>query len=461
MACPLQYLVTEILPQEDKLPSYWEDVAIVGRSIGSTLRNIQGDAPSSDEEEYDTDEDDGQSHWFEDPQTAQVEGVLRYKQLDALAISTLFRLLDFQPKANALVLTGLTHSGLVVASRTLASNTTLLSLTLNGNPMGPRGMHLLAAAMSSNATLQRLLLRRTGACDHGDVEGLQALCEAVKVHPSLTALDLAECCIPPVGARIVALMLKGPVQDRVNGLRSLSLAHNPLVERDGIFAAGDLSGLQALLSTLVIGDAVQTLTALDLSHVSLGSDGLALVLAALNQGCAGGTPRAGTILSGTLGNGNALSVLDLRDNGLGEKGAMALVETIVPLTRIIAISGIPIERLRYGTLQSLQLRNTSIALCECVLIASFLREHPECLRVLDLSFNAIGVLGMRYIASAIEMQHNICELLLAGTNIAGAAGGLQRALTLSWHLPKLSANKSVLLCGCSIYQKTSSVGHIH
>ena len=131
-------------------------------------------------------------------------------------------------------------------------------------------------------------------------------------------------------ARIVALMLKGPVQDRVNGLRSL-LAHNPLVERDGIFAAGDLSGLQALLSTLVIGDAVQTLTALDLSHVSLGSDGLALVLAALNQGCAGGTPRAGTILSGTLGNGNALSVLDLRDNGLGEKGAMALVETIVPL----------------------------------------------------------------------------------------------------------------------------------
>ena len=58
----LQYLTTEILPQEDELPSYWEDAAIVGRPIGSTLHNIKGDAPSSDEDEYD--EDDFQSDPF-------------------------------------------------------------------------------------------------------------------------------------------------------------------------------------------------------------------------------------------------------------------------------------------------------------------------------------------------------------------------------------------------------------
>eukprot|EP00937_MAST-01D_sp_MAST-1D-sp2_P005834 g5834.t1 len=417
----LMMLAAQILPHTEEVPGYWEDVAVFGRPIdprpGADAARQEawaaGHAGSDAGSGGDSDAEEGGSDAGGVERMHALppnEGVLKYFQLDALAISTLFRLLEFQPAANKLVLTGLTHSGLTVAARTLATNRTLLSLNLSGNAIGPPGVHLLAGALAANRVLRRLVLRRTGACDGGEVGGLQALCSAVARHPALTDLDLAEC-----------------------GLRVLSLARNPLVERDGLFAVGDTGGLHALLSTLVRGDAVRTLTALDLAGVSLGTDGLALIVTALARGCAGGAGAIagagsgelpGGLLGGASGGGrNSLRVLDLRGNDLGEPGGLRLIEAAAPLTELCALSGVPLGPLRRGALRTLALRGTGVALAECVLLASFLRTHPGCLRSLDLCDNTLGVAGVRYVAAAVGEQLHLRELLLGNCDIADGAGG--------------------------------------
>ena len=71
----LQYLVTEILHKRinchltGRIQLLWDDPLV---PHCATFRVMHQAAMKR----YDTDEDDGQSHWFEDPQTAQVEGVL-------------------------------------------------------------------------------------------------------------------------------------------------------------------------------------------------------------------------------------------------------------------------------------------------------------------------------------------------------------------------------------------------
>jgi hypothetical protein len=84
---------------------------------------------------------------------------------------------------------GIGEKGAMAIADYLASPTCALdSLYASNNPMGSTGVIKLAAGLRTNKSLQRLTLASTGMGDRGII----ALCDALKHHPMLMALDIGQ-----------------------------------------------------------------------------------------------------------------------------------------------------------------------------------------------------------------------------------------------------------------------------
>lgn len=105
---------------------------------------------------------------------------------------------------------------------------TLLQLNLNLGVVSDQSrVTLLADAINQNRSLESLFLHGTQL---GDV-GLGLLIKSFAHHPSLSCLDLGDCCINDTGIRLLVTLL--PPDGAKEGLAELTLSANTSITRAG------------------------------------------------------------------------------------------------------------------------------------------------------------------------------------------------------------------------------------
>ncbi|KAF9899014.1 hypothetical protein EC991_009784, partial [Linnemannia zychae] len=165
----------------------------------------------------------------------------------------------------------------------LRTNSTMITLDLGNNFIGGSGAQSLSAILQANSTLTTLILNDNSLGD----EGAQALAEALKTNATLTTLDLQKNSIGDNGAQALAEGL-----ETNSTLTTLDLHFNNI--RD--------DGAQALAKVLKINS---TLAALGLRENSIWFQGL-------------------LAFSEALKTNSTLTTLNLQLNKIGRNGAKAL-----------------------------------------------------------------------------------------------------------------------------------------
>ncbi|KAF8946564.1 hypothetical protein BGZ47_000162 [Haplosporangium gracile] len=167
----------------------------------------------------------------------------------------------------------------------LRTNSTLITLHLGSNVIGDSGAQSLSAVLKMNSTLITLNL------DHNSIgdEGAQALSEVLKTNSTLITLHLGSNMIGDSGAQSLSAVLKTN-----STLITLNLDHNSI---------GD-EGARALSEALKTNS---TLIALDLENNSIGDDGAKTLAEALKTN-------------------STLTTLNLNNNSIGDEGTKALAE---------------------------------------------------------------------------------------------------------------------------------------
>ena len=114
----------------------------------------------------------------------------------------------------------------------------LTTLWLNGNHLGPEGGVALAEALKVNRSLTDLDISGNPICEHNEVEGtysvdgINAVCDALRVSGPLTSLNLGHCGIGAEGGVAVAEALRGN-----SSLTRLSLHANCIGTQVGVAIA--------------------------------------------------------------------------------------------------------------------------------------------------------------------------------------------------------------------------------
>jgi hypothetical protein len=100
-------------------------------------------------------------------------------------------------------------------------NTSLTSLALDGNHIGPSGAEAIASALAKNSTFVTLSLSRNEIGDVGALAFAEVLCGGSAV---VTKLDLGDNRISDVGAKRLAWAIQA-----VSRLTELHLSENPYI----------------------------------------------------------------------------------------------------------------------------------------------------------------------------------------------------------------------------------------
>jgi len=206
----------------------------------------------------------------------------------------------------------------------LRTNTTLISLKLRVNNLGPEDVKALKEALRTNKTLSSLKLNYNNL----GPDGAKALAEALCTNTTLTSLDLSNNNIRPDGAKALAEALCTNTT-----LTSLDLSCSTL----------DSEGAKALAETLCTNT---TLTSLVLRVSYLGSEGAQALAEALNTNTiltaldlrySNIGPDGAKALAAALCTNTTLTSLDLSNNNIGPDGAKALAEALCTNTTLTSL----------------------------------------------------------------------------------------------------------------------------
>lgn len=239
-----------------------------------------------------------------------------------------------------------------------AGDSRLRTLDLGFNRIGDRGAALLARALETNAVLERLYLSGN---DIGPT-GAQALARALAANSSLRSLHLSGNNVGEDGA---AHLADGLCANR--GLRALYVGTN------GIGS----SGMARLADALTVNRSLRELT---LGQNRIGSDGLRHVAAAIASGR------------------TQLTTLEVGKNGIDHHGALALARALC--------SGA-------NALQNLYMDNNPLGDAGASAFGALLAKSAG-LRVLDLSYSHMSLLGLRDLSMGLAHSASLLCLLLDG-----------------------------------------------
>ncbi|TYZ69301.1 hypothetical protein PybrP1_003929 [[Pythium] brassicae (nom. inval.)] len=258
-----------------------------------------------------------------------------------------------------------------------AGGSRLRTLDLGFNRIGDRGAALLAQALETNATLERLYLSGN---DIGPA-GALALARALAANSALRSLHLSGNNVGEDGAAHLADGLRAN-----RGLRALYVGTNGIGSR----------GMARLADALTVN---RTLAELTLGQNRIGSAGLRHVADALASGR------------------TVLTTLEMGKNGIDQHGALALA-------RALCSGGA-------NALQNLYLDNNPLGDVGAGAFGALLAKHAG-LRVLDLSYSQMSLLGLRDLSMGLAHSSSLLCLLLDGhdwasTQFMGKTNGLTGA----------------------------------
>ena len=275
--------------------------------------------------------------------------------------------------------------GATSLSQALALNTSLTTLDLSVNGIRPEGATLLFRALAVNTSLTTLNLSGNSI----GAEDATSLSQALAVNTSLTTLDLSDNGIRPEGATSLSQVLA-----LNTSLTTLNLSVN------GIRPEGATSLSQALAVTT-------SLTTLNLSRNSIGAEGA-------------------TSLSQALVINTSLTTLDLSDNGIRPEGATSLSQALAVTT----------------SLTTLNLSRNSIDAEGATSLSQALALNTS-LTTLDLSVNGIRPEGATSLSQALAVNTSLTTLDLCDNGIRPeGATSLSQALAVTTSLTTLNLSRN-------------------
>jgi Ran GTPase-activating protein (RanGAP) involved in mRNA processing and transport len=245
---------------------------------------------------------------------------------------------------------GLSREDVQQLTAVLRQNRALQSLDLTSSALGSAGLAEIAPALYHNTSIKTLDLSNNGLNDVESAnvlrellrrnESITSLClcritfglnaaaarsifEGVRSNTALQQLDLRGCGLGDQGISILANALTL----RNAGLLELHINHNQITS----------VGVRALLDNGV--DAVKTLTKLCLAGNPIRSEGATILADALGRNAMPNLQRLNLHRCGIENNGcvalvsaleqkSSLQILDLKYNDFGERGFMALAESL-------------------------------------------------------------------------------------------------------------------------------------
>lgn len=240
----------------------------------------------------------------------------------------------------------------------LTENRNLRTLDLGFNRITDKGATLLAKALEQNCSLESLYL----SGNEIGPAGVQALAQALATNTTLKSLHLSGNNIGEDGAKDLAEGLK------VNtALRSLYIGTN------GIGS----NGMRCLAEALRVNRSLEELT---LGQNKIGSEGIKHL--------------AATFMSGDV----SLTTLEIGKNGIDREGALALAK---------ALAAQP------NSLQNLYFDNNPIGDTGASAFGALLAKNGV-LRVLDLSYTQMSLLGLRDLSMGLSYSTSLLCLLIDG-----------------------------------------------
>uniref|UniRef100_K3WXX4 Uncharacterized protein n=1 Tax=Globisporangium ultimum (strain ATCC 200006 / CBS 805.95 / DAOM BR144) TaxID=431595 RepID=K3WXX4_GLOUD len=241
----------------------------------------------------------------------------------------------------------------------LVHMTNLRTLDLGFNRITDKGATLLAKALEQNVSLESLYLSGN---DIGPA-GAKAIAQSLAKNTTLRSLHLSGNNIGEEGAKHLAEGLKVNV-----GLRSLYIGTN------GIGS----NGMQCLAEALTVNKVLEELT---LGQNKIGSNGIKHIAAAFASGQA------------------VLTTLEIGKNGIDQEGALALAKALC--------NGNP------NCLQNLYIDNNPMGDVGAGAFGALLAKNSV-LRVLDLSYSQMSLLGLRDLSMGLAYSSSLLCLLLDG-----------------------------------------------
>ncbi|KAK3249355.1 hypothetical protein CYMTET_41213 [Cymbomonas tetramitiformis] len=353
----------------------------------------------------------------------------------------------------------------IILGALLVSNTSLNTLDLRWNDIGPEGAKALAVALTPNAegvfngSLSTLDLGRNQLCGvdfNGDgtydASGIKALADALAFNTSLSTLSLSTNNIGPKGAKALAVALTPNAEDAIilgallvlntllntldlssnnigpEGAKALAVALTPNAE--GVFNGS--------LNTLTITDGVSLpigalrrneLTELDLSGKRLRPED-AIILGALlvlntslnfldlssNQlsgvrndmfGDTEGTYDASGIkaLADALAVNKSLSMLDVRGNAISGEPAQQLAQGVLDHPSMKVFNKVAMMGMKADALTELDLSGKEIGVPGAIMLSKLLVFNKS-LSTLNLGLNEIGDEGAKALAAALTSNEH-------------------------------------------------------
>ncbi|KAK3265263.1 hypothetical protein CYMTET_26038 [Cymbomonas tetramitiformis] len=289
---------------------------------------------------------------------------------------------------------GIGVPGARVLSKLLVFNTSLNTLDLRNNDIGPEGAKALAVALTPNAegvfntSLNTLKLAYNQLCglDYRgrgtyDASGIKALADALVFNTSLNTLDVRMNNITGDAAQQLAeAVLKHPCIKEFNEIRMQDIKDDKVAELDLREEGIGVLGALVLSKLLVFNGSLNTLNLYNNNIEPEGAKALAVAL----------TPNALGVFNGSL------NTLNLERNDIGPEGAKALAVALTPNA----------EGVFNGSLNSLNLYWNGIGREGAKALAVALTPNEKgvfntSLNTLSLAGNDIGDEGAKALAVAL------------------------------------------------------------
>jgi Ran GTPase-activating protein (RanGAP) involved in mRNA processing and transport len=319
-------------------------------------------------------------------------------------------------------------------------NKSLTKLEVVNNHICDEGIERLGLGMKANGTIEELNLSGNQFTEIG----AHSLARAIEYNSTVTCLNLQGNFIGPKGASYLGLALKDNVS-----ITNLNIAGNKIGDEGVSRFAACLSGEECVLQTLNLNNnkmtadglsylgkymtSNQSLTELSLSGNKVGPEGAKVLSKLLSHSgscisslelvrCDIRAQGAYDIASG-LENNKQLRILNLRGNGLGDKG-MTHLSKALEVNPFLTDLNLQSNELEMGaeagtslsrmlqvneSLHDLNLSFNSISADGAVYLATALSENSH-LNTLHLHNNRMGPLGAQAIADAVKVNKGLEKL---------------------------------------------------
>lgn len=251
----------------------------------------------------------------------------------------------------------------------------------------------------------------------------------IKYNSSLTVVDLLRSGVDAESAQMLRevgvtqrVMLCGIRSDQMDA----DMAGSGLGDADGILLGSDLTNSRHLMTLSLDHNQLGVMAARSIGKAVAGSGCIRSVSLRGNQL----TDAGGLAIGDGVAQNKTLTNLDLRENAIAGSGSAVVAAAVLGSVSLQTFAEIPLQQLRSGQLESLELKGRALGPTEMRVLAALFSDNSSTVE-LDLSGNALcNVLktgegkytaeGIGEFSKALEVNRSITSLNLKDNSLCGS-----------------------------------------